>query len=138
VKQRGGNPINKKNSMKNGIWPIGGRQFWLKKQCSTNIENMLMFTFNSPILLGSLNTGSLMNDAMRSIKIIKHKFWTIISSDIFGSKVNWFWIKATKFLTWLDTSYLDFKRMIHRNLLWSSKMVRKYRWPWTDKVDKVP
>lgn len=78
--------VNEKNCMKNNIG-LTFWKFWLKKQSSSSsyIKNMLVFSFHSPILLGSFNTGFLVNNSFGSIKGIKHEFRVIVSSDGFRS-----------------------------------------------------
>jgi len=49
---------------------------------------VLVFSFHSPILLGGFNTEFFVDNAMRSIKIMKQELCSIVSFYVFGSYVK--------------------------------------------------
>lgn len=92
---------------------------------------MLVFSLHSSILIWSLYTWYLVLASFGIIKGSEKKFRTIIGPDSL-----WFGFKLS--FAWLETPALDFCRIIRVNLLKSSRMVRKYLYPWTGGSEMGP
>ncbi|KAK2432598.1 hypothetical protein QL285_017976 [Trifolium repens] len=60
----------------------------MERKAPSNIENVLMLSFNNSILLRSLNTSLLMEDSFRKKKITHGKFSAIIRPKTFQSSVK--------------------------------------------------
>jgi len=61
-------------------------------------------------------------------------------SDLMHLGVTWNWVRTILMndLTWWETLDLILSKMIHRNLLWSSTIVRKYLSPWMEDTNRGP
>ena len=61
------------------------RQVSLNEKCPSNIEEMAVFAFSHPILLGGGHTGCFMENTFGGIEINEVKFWPIVTPNGFHS-----------------------------------------------------
>lgn len=128
LENMGRNFVYNESGKLDGKGPILFRKFLMIKNVLTNILKMLMFSLDSPILLGTFNTWPLMKNSFRYIEFTKHEFMSIVSSDNFRCCVKLVDNHVDEIVYMLWNFIFVSKSNNPKNILWSSSIVKKSLW----------